>query len=29
VTDATNKPMVMSEHKPPSVSLATKLGVVV
>ena len=28
VTDATNKPMVMSEHKPPSVSLSTKLGVV-
>lgn len=29
VTDTTKKPMVMSEHKPSSVSLATKLGVVV
>ena len=29
VTDATKKPMVMSKHKPPSVSLVTKLGVVV
>jgi len=28
VTDATKKPMVMSKHKPPSVSLSTKLGVV-